>query len=106
MRCLLFFFLARPLCIAASSTNTIKAVETTSMARPSKRRKAKWYTREHYDYSLEGLRRAVPKALAAVGKGQFVYFSTVLCVFLRPIEMVFSMVVKSLRIVYIRLTVE
>jgi hypothetical protein len=30
--------------------------------------KAKWYAREYCDYSLEGLRRTVPKALASVDK--------------------------------------
>ena len=38
----------------------------TPMARPSK---AKWYTRERCDYSLEGLRRAVSETLAVVGQG-------------------------------------
>ena len=50
--------------------HAIKAVKTTPIARPSKRCKAKWYTREHCDYSLEVLRRAVPEALAAVGQGE------------------------------------
>ena len=27
---------------------------------------AEWYTREHWDYSLEGLRQTVPEALASV----------------------------------------
>ena len=68
--------------------------------------KAKRYTRECCDYALEWLRQMVPQAIASAEQKTICGFSTVLCGFLRPIEMVFSMVVRSLRIVYIKLTVE